>query len=90
MTSELPRDKGTSPRELSRLANERAELFALAGAPAGLSKDQHARLAVVERQIDECFREVRQQRAALDARRFTNELPLVRRAVKPRPDADAR
>jgi hypothetical protein len=89
MTNERPRDKAAVSRELSRLANERAELFALAGAPAGLSKEQHARLALVERQIDECFLEVRQQRAARDARRFTDELPLVRRAIKPRPDPDA-
>ena len=90
MSTEQPRDKAAISRELSRLANERAELFALAGAPTGLSKEQHAHLALVERQIDECFREVRQLRAARDARRFTDELPLVRRAIKPRPDADAR
>jgi hypothetical protein len=90
MTTEPPRDKAAVSRDLSRLANERAELFALAGAPTGLSKEQHARLTLVERQIDECFREVREQRAARDARRFTNESLLIRRSIKPRPDADAR
>jgi hypothetical protein len=87
MTTEPSPDKGALARELTRLTTERTTLFAIAGTHAGLSKEQHARLGLVERQIDECFLRVRQQRAAQDARRFTNEVLGARRPIKPVPGA---
>jgi hypothetical protein len=90
MNTEPPRDKATLSRELSRLANERTALFALAGVSTGLSKEQHSKLALVERQIDECFLQIRRQRAAKEAHRFTNEGLVVRPAISPRRDPGAR
>jgi hypothetical protein len=77
---------GTSPeRRLARLADERSVLFARAGTASGLSKDDHARLGAVERQIDECYLEIRRNRAARDAHRFTAEQHVIRRGLKPPP-----
>jgi hypothetical protein len=90
MTTEPVTDKGALARELSRLTTERTTLFANAGTRVGLSKEQHARLGLVERQIDECFLRIRQQRAAHDARRFTNEVVGTRRAIKPGSEAGPR
>ncbi|MDQ1519784.1 MAG: hypothetical protein QOI55_857 [Actinomycetota bacterium] len=74
-------DKVNLERRLTRLTTERTTLFALAGTHAGLSKADHARMSAVEREIDECFMAVRQQRAARDARRFTLEGPLRGRGL---------
>ena len=78
-------DKASLERRLTKLTTERTALFALAGTAAGLSKDEQARLGVVEREIDECFNAVRRQRAAVDARRFTLEGPMRGRGMRPAP-----
>ena len=81
-------DKAALERSLSKLADERAALFAQAGQPAGLTKAEHARLGAIEREMDECFNAVRRARAARDARRFTLEGPLRGRGIeRPRPSA---
>jgi hypothetical protein len=78
-------------RRLARLAEERTTLFARAGTTSGLSKDEHARLGVVERELDECFNAVRRQRAERDARRFTMEGPLRGRGIaRPAPQPPTR
>jgi hypothetical protein len=43
----------SAERRLARLADERTTLFARAGTVNGLSKDDHARLGAIERQIDD-------------------------------------
>ena len=91
MTTEPQHDHASLERQLSRLTTERTALFAQAGTVGGLSKDDHTRLTSLERQIDECFVLIRQNRAARDARRFTAEGMLIRRGIKPPPrDAGAR
>jgi hypothetical protein len=89
MTTEPQPDEGNVKRRLSRLTAERTTLFAQAGTVSGLSKDDHTRLSSLERRIDECFLEIRRERAAREARRFTVEGQVVRRGLRPRPDARA-
>lgn len=78
-------DKRALARQLASLTTERTALFARAGRDAGLTKVEHSRLAAVEREIDECYILIRQQRAERDARRFTNEGLILRRGINPRP-----
>jgi hypothetical protein len=85
MMTEDGTDRASLERRLTKLTTERTALFALAGTTAGLSKADHARLGLVEREIDECFIAVRRMRAARDARRFTLEGPLRGRGVRPAP-----
>ena len=59
-------------------------LFGAAGANAGRTAVMQARLTAIERELDECFHAVREQRAARDAARFTNEDRLLRRGIRPR------
>jgi hypothetical protein len=80
-------DRASLERQLTKLTTERTALFALAGSSAGLSKAEHARLGVVEREIDECFNAVRKIRAARDAHRFTLEGPLRGRGLRQTPPA---
>jgi hypothetical protein len=83
MTNDPSRDGVSAERRLARLADERTTLFARAGTVNGLSKDDHARLGAIERQIDECFLEIRRNRAARDADRFTAETHVIRRGLRP-------
>jgi hypothetical protein len=90
MTNEVHHDKAALERQLTRLTTERTALFAQAGTlTGGLSKEDQSRLTSVERQIDECYLEIRRDRAAREARRFTAEGLMIRRGVNPRP-ADGR
>ena len=56
---------------LNRLAAERTALFRKAGTTSGLSNPERVRLKAIERDLDECFAQRRQQHAARDARRFS-------------------
>ena len=76
-------DKVTAARRVERLASERQALFASAGANAGRTAAAQARLTAVERELDEVFNSVREQRAVRDAERFTNEDRLLRRGIRP-------
>jgi hypothetical protein len=79
--------KGNVPgdRRVTTLAAERATLFARAGGNVGrLPKKDQERLRSVERELDECFTKLRQQRAIRDAERFARENPTPRRTI-PRP-----
>ena len=61
--SERSDDKAS--REQGReLASERMALFGAAGANAGRTAAVQARLTAIERELDECFLAVREQRAA--------------------------
>jgi hypothetical protein len=82
--SDRPDDKVTTARRVERLASERLALFGAAGANAGRTAVMQARLTAVERELDECFHAVREQRAVRDAQRFTNEDQLLRRGIRPR------
>ena len=58
--------------QMNRLAAERAALFRKAGtALGGLSDPERLRIKAIERELDDCFAQRRQQRAARDARRFS-------------------
>jgi hypothetical protein len=83
MSDQTP-DRAGLERRLEKLSTERTALFAQAGASAGLSKADHARLGVVERELDECFNAVRRLRAERDARRFTLEGPMRGRGLTPK------
>ena len=72
-------DKASAARRVERLASERLALFGSAGANAGRSAVAQARLIAIERELDEAYSAVREQRAVRDAARFTNEDRLLRR-----------
>jgi hypothetical protein len=82
--SERSDDKTNPARRLERLAAERLALFGAAGANAGRTAVMQAKLVAIEREIDECYLAVREQRAVRDAARFTNEDRLLRGGVRPR------
>ena len=77
-------DKANTARRVERLSAERLALFGAAGANAGRTAVMQERLTAIERELDECFHAVREQRAVRDAARFTNEDQLLRRGVRPR------
>jgi hypothetical protein len=72
MSTRVPNDAAGLERHVNRLASERGTLFAKAATPAGLSQSEHTRLSAIERELDDCFALRRKQRAARDARRFSN------------------
>jgi hypothetical protein len=76
-------EKMSVAKRVERLANERQALFASAGANSGRTAVAQARLTAVERELDEVFNSVREQRAVRDAARFTNEDRLLRRGIRP-------
>jgi hypothetical protein len=76
-------DKVSPARRVERLASERMALFGAAGANAGRTAVVQARLTAIERELDEAFNAVREQRAVRDAARFTNEDALLRRGIRP-------
>ena len=76
-------DKTSPARRVERLASERMTLLASAGANSGRTAVAQARLTAVERELDEAFNAVREQRAVRDAARFTNEDRLLRRGIRP-------
>ena len=80
-------DKANLAKRVSRLASERTALFLHAGASTGRSAAAQTRLAAIERELDECYTALRTQRAARDARRFSNEEQRHRRMIEPRPRA---
>lgn len=57
---------------VNRLAIERSSLFDKANAGL-LSDGERQRLHTIELELDQCFVQRRQQRAARDARRFGND-----------------
>jgi hypothetical protein len=78
-------DEKTNPaRRVERLAAERLALFGAAGANAGRTAVMQSRLTAIERELDECYLAVREQRAARDAARFTQEDRLLRGGVRQR------
>jgi hypothetical protein len=79
-----PGNHANLERQVARLVAERASLFTKAGASFGLSTEDQQRLGAIEREIDQCFTARRQQRAAVDARRFDRDRPFIRRPL-PRP-----
>ena len=85
MTSDPRIDKASLNRRVAALASERTSLFTRAGAmTGGLDAKDQTRLSSIEREIDECFLALREQRAVRDAERFTHEDPTFRRALKRR------
>ena len=76
-------DKANPARRVERLASERLALFGAAGANAGRTAVMQARLTAIERELDEAYHAVREQRAARDAVRFTQEDRLLRRGIRP-------
>ena len=76
-------DKSNPARRVERLAEERLALFGAAGANAGRTAVMQARLTAIERELDEAYHAVREQRAARDAVRFTQEDRLLRRGIRP-------
>ena len=81
--SERTEDKASPQRRVEKLASERMALLASAGANSGRTAVAQARLTAVERELDEAFIAVREQRAVRDAARFTNEDRLLRRGIRP-------
>jgi hypothetical protein len=81
--SERTDDKTSPARRVERLASERMALLKSAGANSGRTPVAQARLTAVERELDEAFIAVREQRAVRDAARFTNEDRLLRRGIRP-------
>jgi hypothetical protein len=69
-------DADSLERRVNHLATERTRLFSKAGSHRGLSKSEQERLKAIERELDHCFILRRQQRAARDARRFSDEISL--------------
>jgi hypothetical protein len=85
VTSDPRIDKAQLNRRVAALASERTSLFTRAGAmTGGLDAKDQTRLSSIEREIDECFLALREQRAVRDAERFTHEDPTFRRALKRR------
>ncbi len=74
-------DKAALERRLGRLASERTSLFGGAR-NHGLSDADRLRLAVIERELDECFTALRQRRAVSDAQRFDRDQPFLRRPIE--------
>jgi hypothetical protein len=69
-------------RRLSGLASERTALFGGATNHGGLSTADRLRLAVIERELDECFTALRRHRAVHDAKRFDRDQPFFRRPIE--------
>ena len=82
MSTDAPTDAAGLERRVNRLATERTSLFGKAGTISGLSRPEQARLKAIERELDDCFVLRRQQRAARDARRFTDEDAASRRSTR--------
>jgi hypothetical protein len=62
-------------RSITRLAVERGALFDKSASSFGLSAVDQQRLAVIERELDECFLARRRLRAERDSRRFDGGMP---------------
>jgi hypothetical protein len=81
-TEQATTDKAALERRLGRLVTERTTLFGGAGGHGGLSAEDRHRLAVIERELDECFTSLRQRRAVSDAKRFDRDQPFLRRPIE--------
>lgn len=80
--TDAPTDKAALERSLGRLATERTTLFGGARLHGGLSAEDRRRLAVIERELDECFTSLRQRRAVNDAKRFDRDQPFLRSPIE--------
>jgi hypothetical protein len=84
VTADGVADQADLKRRVNSLANERSALFEKAGTNFGLSASDHQRLNAIERELDECFRARRQQRAVRDNQRFARDrIPRVPRLPPP-------
>ena len=81
-TEHATTDRAALERRLGRLVTERTTLFGGARGHRGLSAEDRRRLAVVERELDECFTSLRQRRAVSDAKRFDRDQPFHRRPIE--------
>jgi hypothetical protein len=81
-TEHATTDKAALEGRLGRLVRERTTLFGGGGGHGGLSAEDRHRLAVIERELDECFTSLRQRRAVSDAKRFDRDQPFLRRPIE--------